>query len=663
MTHDRMLTQIPDAPGVYLMIGRGGEILYIGKAVSLRSRVRSYFQESAAHHPRTVAMVERVADVRTIVVTNEVEALILEANLIKRHQPPFNVRLRDDKRYPYLKVTNEGFPRVVFTRMVKDDGARYFGPYTNAHGLRELIDLVRLVFPLRTCREPIDGRRKRPCLQYHIKRCLAPCVGYQSESEYDGMIDEVVLFLEGKQESLLARLQNEMTEAAEHFNFETAARIRDRIVAVRRVTEGQKVVWKSRLDMDLIAIARSLGQACMQVFFVRGGKLIGQEHFILDGVDDQPDSALMGDFLKQFYTARTAGAPEGSGVSSGRVARDNQAPVPVKARARATPANAGALPKEVLVAELPDERTTIEAWLSTIKAARVRILQPRRGVRAQYLRLVRENAEQNLKAFLAHQEIQESAQARSLTDLADALELPELPHRIECYDISNIAGTNSVASMVVFVEGRAKKSEYRKFKVQYDRGPNDFAMMQETLRRRLRYLRRVTDDEGRLLERELAGKEKFNKKPDLLLIDGGKGQLSAVVEVMEELDMTGLSVAGLAKEHEWLYLPGQAEPIVLPPHSPALHLVQRIRDEAHRFAVTYHRQRRAKSMLQSALDALDGVGPVRKKRLLTAFGSAAGIKRAGIDEIAAVKGMTTTLAAKVKAALDAKAAFDTTSGV
>jgi excinuclease ABC subunit C len=653
VTREETLAQIPDAPGVYLMIGSGGEILYIGKAVSLRNRVRSYFQAGSAHTIRTAAMVERVADVRTIVVTNEIEALILEANLIKRHQPPFNVRLRDDKRYPYLKVTNEPFPRIVFTRMVKDDGARYFGPYTNAHGLRELIDVVRLVFPLRTCREPIDGKRKRPCLQYHIKRCLAPCVGLQSESEYDAMIDEAVLFLEGKQDTLLSRLNREMNEAAESYSYEAAARIRDRLVQLRRVTENQKVVWKSRLDMDLIATARSRGQACMQVFFVRGGKLIGQESFILDGVSDQSDGQLMDDFLKQFYTARTAAAPEGAAFSVARIARDNDVPLPVKRRMR--PANAGAIPKEVLVEALPEERTTIEGWLSSVKGQRVRILEPQRGSRAEYMRLVHENAEQNLKAFRAHQEVQETAQARSLTDLADALELPELPHRIECYDISNIAGTNPVASMVVFVEGRAKKSDYRKFKIQYDRGPNDFAMMQETLRRRLRYLRRATDEEEQPMERELARKEKFNKKPDLLLIDGGKGQLSAVVEVLEELDMTGLSVAGLAKEHEWLYLPGQSDPIVLPPNSPALHLVQRIRDEAHRFAVTYHRQRRGKSMIQSALDGLEGVGPTRKKRLLTTFGSAAGIRRASIDEIAAVKGMTPALAAKVKQGLQAPA--------
>jgi excinuclease ABC subunit C len=618
-------------------------------------------------------MVERVYDVRTIVVTNEVEALILEANLIKRYQPPYNVRLRDDKRYPYLKVTNEPFPRVVFTRIVKDDGARYFGPYTNAHGLRELIDLVRLVFPLRTCPEPIDGRRRRPCLQYHIKRCLAPCVGYQSESDYDRMIEEVVLFLEGKQESLLTRLQGEMIHAAQTYNFETAARIRDRIVAVRRVTEDQKVVWRSRLDMDLIAVARAQGQACMQVFMVRGGKLIGQEHFILDGVHEQSDDVLFSEFLKQFYTARTAGAPEVPGSSplaTLRIARDNQAPVAIKARK--SRGSASAIPKEILVQAVPGDSSVIESWLTELKGVRVRVLVPRRGDRADYMRLVQKNAEQNLKAFLAHQEVQETAQARSLTELADALELPEPPHRIECYDISNIQGTNPVSSMVVFVEGRAKKSDYRKFKIQYDQGPNDFAMMQETLRRRLRYLRNRTDEdvaerdgrsghrevtndaehvEANHLQRELAKREKFNKKPDLLLIDGGKGQLNAVVEVLEELDMTGVPVAGLAKEHEWLYLPGQSEPIVLPPNSAALHLVMRIRDEAHRFAITYHRQRRGKAMTRSALDALAGVGPVRKKRLLTAFGSLAAIKRASVDEIAAVKGMTPALAAQVKAAL------------
>jgi excinuclease ABC subunit C len=663
------LAQIPDVPGVYMMLDKNGDVLYIGKAVSLRNRVRSYFQDSAVHHVRTQAMVERVLDVRTVVVTNEIEALILEANLIKRYQPPYNVRLRDDKRYPYLKVTNEPFPRVLFTRVVKNDGARYFGPYTNAHGLRELIDLVRLVFPLRTCPEPIDGRRRRPCLQYHIKRCLAPCVGYQSQDDYDRMIEEVVLFLEGKQESLLSRLQREMVTSAETYNFESAARLRDRIVAVRRVTEAQQVVWRSRIDMDLLGLARAQGQACVQVFMVRAGKLLAQEHFILDGVADQPDSVLFSEFLKQFYTARTAGAPEPPGLSplaAVRTARGVEAPVPLpKPNAKALRSAASAIPKEILVQALPLDNSVIEAWLTEYKGTRVRVLLPQRGERARYLKLVQKNAEQNLKAFLAHQEVQETAQAQSLTELADALELPEPPHRIECYDISNIQGSNPVSSMVVFIEGRAKKSDYRKFKIQYDKGPNDFAMMQETLRRRLRYLRTKTDidvarrdgedtketTQTKLVD-ELARKEKFNKKPDLLLIDGGKGQLSAVMEVLEEMDMTGLSVAGLAKEHEWLYVPGQSEPIVLPPNSAALHLVMRIRDEAHRFAVTYHRQRRGKEMTRSAVDALAGVGPVRKKRLLTAFGSAAGIRRASVDEIAAVKGMTPALASRVKAALE-----------
>jgi excinuclease ABC subunit C len=578
--------------------------------------------------------------------------------------------MRDDKRFPYLKVTNEHFPRVVFTRTLRDDGARYFGPYTNAHGLRELIDLIRIVFPLRTCREPIDGKRKRPCLQYHIKRCLAPCVGYQSEPDYDRLVDEVVLFLEGQQDALIARLQAEMGDAAEHYNFEAAARLRDRIIAVRRVTEAQKVVWRSRIDMDLIAFARGQGQACMQVFMVRGGKLLGQEHFILDGTNDVDDAGLYAEFLKQFYTARSgsAGAPELDGERLGsplalRSAREQEAPVALKERPRRRRSVAGgaAIPKEILIGAASAESSVIEQWLTELKGQRVRILVPERGPRAEYLRLVQRNAEQNLQNFLMHQEATESASATALTELASALDLPGPPHRIECYDISNIQGTNSVSSMVVFIEGRAKKSDYRHFKIQYDRGPNDFAMMQETLRRRLRYLRRDADrppvDDGDAatlaMEVQAAKKERFHEKPDLLLIDGGKGQLNAVVEVLHELDMWGIPVAGLAKENEWLYVPGNSDPIVLAPNSAGLHLVMRVRDEAHRFAITYHRQLRAKAATRSALDTLTGIGPVRKKRLLLAFGSVGAIKRASVDEIAAVKGVTPALASQIKTALNA----------
>ncbi len=612
-------------------------------------------------------MVERVADVRTIVVTNEIEALILEANLIKRHQPPFNVRLRDDKRFPYLKVTNERFPRVTFTRVVKDDGARYFGPYTNAHGLRELIDLVRMVFPLRTCREPIDGKRRRPCLQYHIKRCLAPCVGYQSEEDYDKLVDEVVLFLEGHYDPLIVRLQHEMTDAAGHYNFEAAARLRDRIIAVRRTIEGQKVVWRSRIDADLMALARAQGQACVEVFMVREGKLLGQEYFILEGTSERGDAEITSEFIKQFYTARTGNfgmnaafdAERTGSPLALRAARDQQAPVAEKARARRRAAFDAAVPKEVLVEARPDDASVIEAWLTEIKGQRVRVLEPQRGERVDYLELVKKNAEQNLRAFLAHQEATESASASALTELAAALDLPEAPHRIECYDVSNIQGTHSVASMVVFIEGRPRKSDYRHFNIQAVQGPDDFASMQETLRRRLRYLRQDADRPPpargdvatAAMEAQARKRERFHEKPDLLLIDGGKGQLNAVVEVMHELDMWGIPVAGLAKEHEWLYVPGNGEPIVLPPNSPALHLVMRVRDEAHRFAITHHRSRRGKSMTKSALDTLHGVGPVRKKRLITAFGSVRAIKQASVDEIAAVKGMTPALASQVKAAL------------
>jgi excinuclease ABC subunit C len=601
-----------------MMMDAGELILYVGKAVSLRSRVRSYFQESAAHTPRTRLMVERVADIRTIVVSNEVEALILEANLIKRNQPPFNVRLRDDKRYPYLKVTNEPFPRMVFTRTVRDDGARYFGPYTDARGLRELINVVRIAFPLRTCVEPIDGKRGRPCLQYHIKRCSAPCVGYQNEAEYNAIVDEVVLFLEGRREALLERLQREMRSASEHMRYEAAALLRDRLIRVRRAPEGQKVAWRSRIDMDLIAAAFAQSQGCMQVFIVRGGMLIAQEHCILEGVGER-DIALSADvlyttFLEQFYTATTF------------------------------------VPKEILIEVLPADRPLLEKWLSQRKGQRVRILQPQRGQRAEYLRLVQRNAEQNLSAFLAHQEVRETTASLALMELAAALDLPDAPHRIECYDISNIQGSNPVASMVVFVAGRAQKKEYRHFAIRYDRGSNDFEMMRETLRRRLRYLREAI---GKSNNKVLYRKEKFHHRPDLLLIDGGKGQLNAVVEVLDELDLQGIPIAGLAKEHEWLFVPGQAEPIVLPPGSPALHLVMRIRDEAHRFAVAYHRKRRGKAMTRSVLDALSGVGPVRKKRLLTTFGTVSALKRASIDEIAAVKGMTPALAAGVKTALGA----------
>lgn len=601
----QILATLPDAPGVYEMLDDTGRRLYIGKAISLRSRVRSYFQERADLSPRIAAMVARVADIRTTMVDNEVEALILEANHIQRYQPPYNVRLRDGKRYPYIKITNESFPRVLMTRSILDDGARYYGPYTDAHGVRALLDLLRRVFPLRTCLEEIDGKRARPCLQFHIKRCLAPCTGAQSESEYRAIIDEVALFFEGRQDRLLTRMQQEMALAADELRYEAAARLRDRIVAVRQLTQSQRVVWRSTVEMDAIALARSQGQACAQLFRVREGKLIGQEHAILDGAHEQDDAVLLADFLAQFYTT------------------------------------AASVPKELLLSVMPEESEVLTTWLSQVKGARVRIVVPRRGDRLAFLKTVGENAAQSLTRFLHHQEVQESASAQSLVELAAALGLPAPPRRIECYDISNIQGTNAVASMVVFIDGRSRRSAYRRFRMQYDRGANDFAMMAETLRRRLRYLRPESDGVPR------AKAERFSEMPDLLLIDGGKGQLHAVVAVRDELDLRGIPVAGLAKEHEWLFIPGRAEPIILPPQSAGLHLVMRIRDEAHRFAVTYHRGVRSKAMTASLLDRVEGIGPTLRRRLLDTFGSVRALQRASLDEIAAVKGMTSSLTGRL----------------
>ena len=608
------------------------KILYIGKAISLRNRVRSYFQDNPSHTERTRAMVARVRDFRTIVVTSDVEALILEANLIYLHQPPYNVRLRDGKNFPYLRLTNEPYPRLAYTRTVQEDGGRYFG-LIPMHVIC-VISSISCVpsFPSVHAVSRSMGRRARPCLQYHIKRCLAPCVGYQTESEYDAVVDEVEMFLDGRHDTLIARVQHEMLMASEQQHYEAAARLRDRLMALRRVSERQRVVWRSKIEMDLLALARAQGQACVQVFFVRDGKLLGQDHFLLDGVDDQSDAQIFAQFISQFYGS----------VRAGDAARKGRQ---TSVRGVGT---TGVIPKELLLTVAPQDAPILETWLSQMKGQRVRILQPQRGERAAYLDLVRENAEQNLKTFLAHQEAQESASAQSLSELAAALGLPSAPRRIECYDISNIQGTNATASMVVFVDGRSKKSAYRRFNIRYDRGPNDFAMMQEALRRRLRYLQPGATDDAATRS---AKAERFHERPDLLLIDGGKGQLHAVVEVLEELNLQGIPIAGLAKEHEWLYVPEQSEPIVLAPHSAGLHLVMRVRDEAHRFAITAHRKLRAKAMVHSALDEVEGIGPTRRRRLLKSFGSIAALSRASLDEIGAVPGMTLALAARVKASL------------
>ena len=609
------LDRLPAEPGVYQMVDADGHMLYVGKAIDLRSRVRSYFQPGRVHTVRGDALVERVTGVRTIIVKSEAEALLLEANLIKQHKPPYNVRLKDDKKYPYLKVTNETYPRVIFTRKLVDDGGRYYGPYTNAAVLRDSINLIRRVFPLRTCRlDDIGIKYHRPCLQYHIKRCLAPCAGLQTREEYAAIVADVVLFLEGRQSVLVERLDRQMVEAAEHLSFEYAARLRDRIAEIKRVMARQQVVWRSKIDMDLVAGAHGQGTSCMEVFFVRAGKLVGQEHFIMEGTEGRSPEEILAGFVSQYY----ATAPN--------------------------------VPKELLLeSEIPDIPALCDA-LSLRRGSRVRTLVPQRGDRAAFMDTVRRNAEQHLKEYLTTESVASARATLALEELAAALNLPSVPQRIECYDISHVQGTNVVGSMVVFEDGKPRKSDYRRFKIQGAEANDDVANMAQMLRRRLRYLR--APDDPAMKSAALQKDKKFARRPSLLLIDGGRAQLNAIVGVLQELDLVAVPVAALAKQFEELYLPDVAEPVLLARNSPALHLVQRIRDEAHRFAVTYHRTLRGKAQVVSGLDGLSGVGPARKRALVRAFGSAAAVKRASVEELAAIPGISHELARSIHDALN-----------
>ncbi len=612
---EEQLERLPAEPGVYEMLDERNSVLYVGKAIDLRSRVRSYFQPGRVHNVRADALVERVAEVRIILVRTEAEALLLEANLIKRHKPPFNVRLKDDKKYPFLKVTlGEAFPRVIFTRKIVRDGSKYFGPFSNAGGLRDVIDLIRKVFPLRTCKfDDIGVNYRRPCLQYHIKRCLAPCAFLQSKAEYDETVRDVLLFLEGKHSVLVDKLKREMETAAEQLAFEHAARLRDRIGDLERVMARQEVVWKSQIDMDLVAGAHGQGISSMEVFFVRGGKLLGQDNFLVEGTEGRSPDEVLGAFVEQFYAASPA------------------------------------VPKEIMLEGRIPDMAQLEQALSTVRGNRVRILVPERGQRAEYMRKVQRNAEQHLADHLAKRHVAEERSNAAMEELATSLGLPALPARIECFDISHVQGTNVVGSMVVFEDGKPAKNEYRRFKIQGDERNDDFANMRQMLRRRLRYL---TAD---ALPPAAGRERKFAKRPSLLLVDGGRGQLGAALDVLEELDLVALPAAALAKQFEEIYVPGEELPVVLARNSPALHLVQRIRDEAHRFAVTYHRGLRGRQLTASALDGVPGIGPARRRALLRAFGSASGVRRATIEQLEAVPGIHRDLAVVIKEALEREA--------
>ena len=608
------LARLPDKPGVYLMKDARGDVLYVGKAQSLRSRVRSYWQKQTAggeiHRIRSV--IDRVADVEVTQTDSVSEALLLEANLIKRYRPRFNVRLKDDKSYPYIKVTmTDDFPRVERTRKLVNDGSRYFGPYASASSVDESMNLVRRLFPFRTCTIDIkDGVRalQRPCLLFHIKRCQGPCITAIARDAYRKDIEQVILFLEGRQETLVRALQQEMTVAAERTDYERAAALRDKIRAIERTMESQKMAAFAKTELDLIGMARQDNQAAMQLFVIRNGKLIGRDVFLLDAAREATDDEVLTSFLEQYYS------------------------------------RAGSIPREVYLPSMPSDTEVIEAFLAERRGGPIHLRVPRRGEKRELLALATRNAGETLAREQARWLADHGKTLAALEELAEALGLPGPPLRIECYDISNFGGSESVGSMVVFEDGKPRSGEYRRFRIRTVSGPNDFASHQEVLRRRFRNVR--SGDEGGEEARRWA-------MPDLVIVDGGRGQVSAAKAVLDEVGLHDLPLAGLAKEREELFLPDDPEPIVLPPTSSALYLVQRLRDEAHRFAITYHRKLRDKRTVRSAFDDLPGVGPKRKRELLKVFGSIKRVRDAPVEQIAAVPSIGPALAARIKATLEA----------
>jgi excinuclease ABC subunit C len=613
-----ILNTLPAKPGCYLMKNADGKIIYVGKAINLKNRVRSYFHSSAQQDAKTRRLVHEIADIEWIVVGSELEALILEMNLIKRHRPKFNVRLKDDKRYPYIKVHwTEPYPKVTVTRQMQDDGSRYFGPYTSAWAVYQTLDVLRRIFPYLTCDREISGQDKRACLYYDIKLCTAPCIGAIDQAGYRQMISDLMEFLNGRTEGILARLEVAMNKAAEELRFEKAAALRDQLKALQAIIERQKIVFASDyLDSDVLAMARADGEACVQVFFIRGGKLIGREYFILEGTEDTLDAEVMGEFIKQFYT------------------------------------ESASVPRQVLLPQQIEEAQIIQQWLRSRRSGdKVEIKVPRRGQSHDLIEMAAENAAETLQALRAQWEADAHKQEQALAELQQSLELPEPPNRIECYDISNTQGTAIVGSMVVFTRGVPDKKLYRRFNIASVVGaPDDFASMQEALTRRFRRWQAT---------QELIGQPgakpdpSFGFLPDLIIIDGGKGQLSRAVEVLDQFDLLGkVPVVGLAKQQEEIFFPHKSHSLRLPRHSQGLYLVQRIRDEAHRFAITAHRKRRSKQGMASILDSIPGIGPTRRKNLLKHFGSVDMIRSASFEELTSVPGITQTVAESIKAQLE-----------
>ncbi len=597
------LKQLPASPGVYLMKDAEGNILYVGKAANLHQRVRSYFNAGQKLSPKLERMVARLNDFDFFITTSEQEALILELNLIKRHRPRYNVRLKDDKTFPYLKIDiNEDWPRVYITRRLEENGGRYFGPFASAKSVRQTLKVLKGIFPFRSCRKSITGTDLRPCLEYHIHHCLGPCIGIVSKEEYAEVIKQVILFLEGKQEMVAQELQAKMEKAAEALDFEKAVLLRDQIQAIDRVIEGQRIATTVSGEQDVIAFASDKDQAYVQVFFIRSSKLIGRESFVVQGARSEEPGQIMTNFIKQFY----ASAPH--------------------------------IPPLLLLQYPVEDRTIIESWLQSKRGAKVHIQVPRRGIKKQLVKIVVENAQQGMEQLKIKQLAAPAVLATALAEIERTLHLPRLPSRMEGYDISNIQGTMAVGSMVVFEEGKPKPSHYRRFRIKTVSGADDYAMLQEVIKRRFK----------RSLNSDASTSNAWAILPDLVLIDGGKGQLNSVLAAIHEVGAGSVPTASLAKENEEIFVPQKRDPIVLPHSSPGLQLLQRLRDEAHRFALGYHQKIRRRQTFASALDTIPGIGPKRKRALLKQFGSVQAIREAPLAELATASGMSKNLAQKVK---------------
>lgn len=605
------LKKIPDKPGVYIMKSINDEIIYVGKAISLKKRVRQYFQSSRNNTPKVNAMVKNISEFEYIIVDNEVEALILESTLIKKHKPKYNILLRDDKSYPYIKITtNEKFPRIIKVRRVLKDGAKYFGPYPSGYAVNNTLEIINNLYPIRMCNLNLekDMGKKRPCLNYYIGRCLAPCQGNIDEKEYMKYIDEIIMFLNGKEEKLVEVIENKMKDASEKLDFESAARYRDQFNSLNIILEKQKVVSTNVTDQDVIGMAKGTDDSCVQIFFIRGGKIIGREHFILEDTFEEERGRILSSFIKQFYIGTAY------------------------------------VPKEIYVETEFEDMELISKWLGEKRGSKVKFKIPQRGEKSQLMEMVKDNAQDMLIKHSEEIKKKKMEKEGTLLELKNILSMDKIPMRIEAYDISDIQGIEPVGSMVVYENGDAKKSDYRRFKIRTVTGPNDYASMEEIIKRRFK---RGVEERENFKENDIRF-EGFSSFPDLIMIDGGKGQVSIAEEVIDNMGIR-IPVCGLVKDdyHRTRGIVYNGREIYIEKNSPLFRFITRVQDEAHRFAISYHRSLRSKDIFKSQLDDIRGIGKKRKVSLLKHFGSVENIKNASLEELKKAEGMNIKAAEEV----------------